>query len=282
MKTTIQYTNDLCNFDNSKIPLEQQICLLKANDNVKEKAMVKLKEVKAKSEDSGSKARQYLEGLLKIPFSIYRHEAVMDIVPQLTSEFKGLVDFLINNYNQKLLPSKEKFTCLEIDHILSHVKGDVVPKINNLYYKSLSKQMLSGKRPDLIVNICNINTIIKLNKLKYSKLCHSGKKASIMKQQLDDFMKFYSNDIKVLQMVANKSKFVSDITQDISKINKDVLTIDNKIDNLSNYMNQSFYYILDEAVHGHKKAKRQIERIIGQWVNGDNVGYCFGFEGPPG
>ena len=28
--------------------------------------------------------------------------------------------------------------------------------------------------------------------------------------------------------------------------------------------------------------KRQIERIIGQWINGDQTGYCFGFEGPPG
>ena len=59
----------MVNFDINKIPLEQQICLLKANDNVKEKAMMKLKEVKAKSEDSGSKARQYLDGLLKIPFN---------------------------------------------------------------------------------------------------------------------------------------------------------------------------------------------------------------------
>ena len=39
---------------------------------------------------------------------------------------------------------------------------------------------------------------------------------------------------------------------------------------------------LDEAVHGHKNAKRQIERIIGQWMNGKQNGYCFGFEGPPG
>ena len=49
MKKTIQYTNELSNFDINKIPLEQQICLLKTNDNVKEKAMMKLKEVKAKS-----------------------------------------------------------------------------------------------------------------------------------------------------------------------------------------------------------------------------------------
>ena len=281
MKTTIQYTNDLCNFDNSKIPLEQQICLLKVNDIVKEKAMCKLKEVKAKSEDSGSKARQYLEGLLKIPFSIYRHEAIMDIVPQLNIEFKGLVEFLIKKYNQKMLHSKEKFTCLEIDNTLKNIKGTIVPKINNLFFKNLHKQLLSGRRPDLIVNICNINTIIKLNKLKYTKLCHSGKKASCMRHQLEEFINFYSNDIKVLQILASKSKFVSEITQDITKINRDILEIDNKITNLSGYMNNS-HEVLDDAVHGHKKAKRQIERIIGQWVNGDNTGYCFGFEGPPG
>ena len=67
MRQTIQYTNNLYNYDNNKIPLEQQICLLKADDNVKEKAILKLKEVKAKSEDSGSKSK-YLDGLLKIPF----------------------------------------------------------------------------------------------------------------------------------------------------------------------------------------------------------------------
>ena len=72
MKTTISYTKNLSNFDINKIPIEQQICLLKAKDSVKEKAMLKLKEVKAKSEDSGSKARQYLDGLLKIPFGILK------------------------------------------------------------------------------------------------------------------------------------------------------------------------------------------------------------------
>ena len=38
---------------------------------------MKLKEIKAKSEDSGTKARQYLDGLLKIPFSIYKREPIL-------------------------------------------------------------------------------------------------------------------------------------------------------------------------------------------------------------
>jgi hypothetical protein len=72
MKKTIQYTNDLSNFDINKIPLEQQICLMKTNDSVKEKAMVKLKEVKAKSEDSGSKAlsRHLIPLMVAIPLSL--------------------------------------------------------------------------------------------------------------------------------------------------------------------------------------------------------------------
>jgi ATP-dependent Lon protease len=83
MKKTIQYTNELSNFDINKIPLEQQICLLKASDNVKEKAMIKLKEIKAKSEDSGSKARQYLDGLLKIPFNSYTKEPIMNLMENI-------------------------------------------------------------------------------------------------------------------------------------------------------------------------------------------------------
>ena len=65
---TLQYTNKLNRFDASKINLEQQICLMKVDDSVKEKAMVKLKEVKSKSDDGGSKARHYLDGLLKNTF----------------------------------------------------------------------------------------------------------------------------------------------------------------------------------------------------------------------
>ena len=34
---------------------------------------------------------------------------------------------------------------------------------------------------------------------------------------------------------------------------------------------------LDTAVHGHKKAKK-VERIIGQWINGEKTGYCFGLK----
>ena len=60
---------------------------MKANDIIKEKAMNKLKEVKAKSEDSGSKARQYLEALLRIPFGIYKEEPILKVMKEINTNF---------------------------------------------------------------------------------------------------------------------------------------------------------------------------------------------------
>ena len=117
MKTTIQYTNDLSNFDIQKIPLEQQICLLKVSDSVKEKAMQKLKEIKAKSEDSGSKARQYLDGLLKIPFNVYRREPILNIMSDIKLKFTNMLR--LKNQTNTI---KENYTSLEILTLMKEMK----------------------------------------------------------------------------------------------------------------------------------------------------------------
>ena len=39
---------------------------------------------------------------------------------------------------------------------------------------------------------------------------------------------------------------------------------------------------LNNSIYGHDNAKRQIERVIGQWITGKQTGYCFGFEGLSG
>ena len=64
-------------------------------------------------------------------------------------------------------------------------------------------------------------------------------------------------------------------------ISNDITIIDNnKSKTFSNI--EKIRDTLEESVHGHEKAKRQVERIIGQWITGEQSGYCFGFEGPPG
>jgi predicted AAA+ superfamily ATPase len=62
---------------------------------------------------------------------------------------------------------------------------------------------------------------------------------------------------------------------------KDLIEIEEKYGKIHNYM-KNVKSTLDDAVYGHDNAKKQIERIIGQWINGKQDGYCFGFEGPAG
>ena len=187
MKTTLKYTKDLSNFDSSKIPVEQQICLLKASDNVKEKAMVKLKEVKAKSEDSGSKARQYLDGLLKIPFGIYRNEPMLSIMNNIKSDFTN-ISTIIEKESPSYLSSKKNYNCVEINKHISNIHKKYLPKLQTKQLKKLNDLFCKGKRDTLVANICYINGIIKKHNLKTTKLCHSGKKNSYMKDNMKSFL----------------------------------------------------------------------------------------------
>ena len=280
MKLTIKYTNDLSEFDNNKIPLEQQICLLKCKDSIKEKAMVKLKEVKNKSEDSGTKARQYLEGLLKIPFGVYRNEPILSILEGSNTEFTQIIKLLEEKIKStNLFQLKDKYTNVEMTKYIQLIKNNF--KNDEINFDDLIVSLKELKRKEIVSIINEINIIIKDKKIVYDKLLHSGKKTSFMINSIIDFHKFCLKN-GMLNLIENKltylniNKFVK-----YEKMNSEIDSIINKTKDVHNYI-QNVSDILDESVHGHKQAKRQIERIIGQWINGDNTGYCFGFEGPPG
>ena len=280
MKQTIQYTNDLCNFDNSKIPLEQQICLMKADDSVKEKAMLKLKEVKAKSEDSGTKARHYLEGLLKIPFNIYRKEPILEYQSSSIAAFNELIDLITKNYKYSPIESKDMYTSLDIASDLPIIENDFVPKLYERFFVTLTENMTNVKRNELIVNVCEINKLIKLQKLDSNKLCHSGKKSAEMKEQILTFLNENKSKTEILLKLCCDTKLMN-IYNDYEKVKSIIIKLNTSNAYIQKYMSDT-RQVLDKAVHGHDKAKRQVERIIGQWINGKNEGYSFGFEGPPG
>ena len=278
MKQTISYTNNLSNFDNSKIPLEQQICLMKASDSIKEKAMNKLKEVKSKTDDTGSKARTYLEGLLKIPFGIYKQEPILNTMSHIREIFKLIID-KVKKLDKNFIMEKSHFTNIEIKNTCEQIKDKYIHNIGNSVIESLINIYTPDKRNDLIVNICNINNIIKQNKLKRHKLIHSGKKIEYMKSQIVEFLNEIKNNEKIVNdLLNNKNIQNGNITQSLKE---EIELIEKKWVEINNYMNQ-VREILNNAVHGHEKAKTQIERILAQWINGEQTGYSFGFEGPPG
>ena len=279
MKQTIQYTNNLANYDSSKIPLEQQICLLKANDSVKEKAMNKLKEIKSKSDDSGSKARQYLDGLLKIPFGIFKKEEILQIMDTIKSHFGLIIDNLKILKNIDDIPIQKNYTNIEIKNIIKIIKEKYLLNIYSTLIEELSVKIKKDKRDNLIVNICFINNLIKNMKLSYSRLIHSGKKTSFMREQIIDFINHFSTNEEIMKLIFQNKNIDKNLNNEI--IRKEVTFIDDKLTYINSYMG-NVKKILDGCVYGHTKAKRQIERIIAQWINGEQTGYCFGFEGPPG
>ena len=287
MKKTIQYTNDLSNFDINKIPLEQQICLLKASDTVKEKAMMKLKEVKAKSEDSGSKARQYLDGLLKIPFSIYKREPILNLMDIIRLHFKELYKKYEINKLLPLIPNKEKYTSIEIVKYIKQIKNKICSNNYDTNYINKMKDIITnGDKPLLITNIMKINDTLNINKIT-NKIKYSNKKKSELKMEIENFIDFCNDNNKELLPVIDKLfinlKLVccSSPKTTPNNILKDIEIIDSKLKDIGDYMS-NIKESLNNSVYGHEKAKKQIERIIGQWITGEQGGYCFGFEGPPG
>jgi len=279
MKTTLKYTKDLSNFDSSKIPIEQQICLLKAPDNVKEKAMLKLKEVKAKSEDSGSKARQYLDGLLKIPFGIYKSEPMLSIMKDIKIDFNAIYN-LIHKESPNYIPQKKEYTCVEICKHIRKIENQYIGNFNQQQLTKLITLFCKGKRDTLVANVCYINGIIKKYNIKYTKLCDSGKKNSYMREHMNLFLTNFKHNSTIFAEMQRRFPNAFQINMEMT-LSTHIKNINQKWQNINTNMGE-ITKTLDSAIHGHKTAKRQLERIIGQWINGEQMGYCFGFEGPPG
>ena len=275
MKKTVQYTQELSTFDMNKIPLEQQICLMKSTDTVKEKAMVKLKEVKSKSEDSGSKAKQYLDGLLKVPFGIYRKEPILYTMNESRCVFKELVNELsdknlLKSTLPQLVESKDEYTSMEMIYYLNNIN-----KTDNTTSNTSNTSTKTEKvdKTDLLKTIEEIN--------QYNK--EEGKEQlKIIKKNKKDLQVLITNYLNTCDEETKSKLLKKNNNSSLPKETKDkITTIQSNLSSINTYMN-SVKQTLDEAVYGHENAKKQIERIIGQWINGEQGGYCFGFEGPPG
>ena len=294
MKNTINYTNELSNFDMNKIPLEQQICLLKANNHVKEKAMLKLKEVKAKTEDSGSKARQYLDGLLKIPFSVYKKEPILYLMETIKNQFKKLNKKYNIHLDLSEIPVKEKYTNLEIIKYISLIKkkyevcGQFKPTLDDV------KSVISiGDKKQILNKIIYVNNLLDKHNLLSLKINYKSKNKNQLIEEINVFVKSIVSMQNNALFVDLNDYYLKNHIQNLPNNNKknknnDKNELTNELDNIQQNMKQITEYMngvkttLSKCVHGHDNAKKQIERIISQWINGEQKGNCFGFEGSPG
>ena len=286
MKTTIKYTKEMIHkYDINRVTLEQQIYVMKVPENVKEKAMSKLKEVKSKNDDSGAKAKQYLEGLLKIPFGIYSEEPVLKKVKTIQTGFSATLvkmpNVLRDSSNTTILTKRDKYTTSEMTQYINQVEKYIRSELPKTIHKDI--QSFTAKCINAI--IAYIGVVYKNAPSPNRKVLSNLKKKEEKISEIVTFLK--DTQIRTTDHLTQIYDIITSHQPNVSPANTFVRTM-TEFDKTKQSINEikgeldAISGILDESIHGHTHAKDQILKIIGQWMTGEQSGYCFGFEGSPG
>ena len=269
----------LLNFNEDDISYEKRIMLMKTSENVKSKAMDKFKEY-TKSGESSAKSLQYLDGILKIPFSIYKKEKILCFLDDFKKQVRMfLSSHTINEKNMKLcndFKNLDNITSSDIDFLFNSYECNVdESNFQDISFKKILNKMKKTELNDIL-------------KLMHEDLEESFKpKLNMKKKESIIFIENFLNTYHSKEILFKYKTFlVKNKTKINNKNNKcKIGDLSNKWINYKkdyrNYLTQ-VEDILDKAVYHQYEAKKQIKRIIAQWINGNMEGYCFGFEGPPG
>ena len=92
------------------------------------------------------------------------------------------------------IPEKQNYNILEIKQYNKILEDKYIDYFNSKYIDQIIEVYVNGKRENLISNICFINNIIKINKLNYHRIRHSGKKSKLMKEEIKKFIKYSKNN----------------------------------------------------------------------------------------
>jgi len=291
MKTTIKYTRDMMSkYDINRISLEQQIYVMKAPENVKEKAMTKLKEIKGKADDSGAKAKQYLEGLLKIPFHFYKEEEILTKPKLINQEFQSLVAKHGKLFRNCRLTAKPKYTVYEIIDYIDRFQQYIHKTLPDIIIERLEDPSSAAGRkknsndPTLICPAkIGSSHIIVVFSLIVDDCKIALKKNATTKEEKIHTIKTYIKSCskecmaKIYDVVNATENTAVSLVKSLSDSERLKHTSRELKGNLDSIVDT-----LDESIHGHMHAKNQILKIVAQWMNGEQSGYCFGFEGSPG
>jgi ATP-dependent Lon protease len=274
----LQIQKTILNFTEDNIPYDKRIQLMNTIDSVKAKALEKLKEINSSKGESNAKAQQYLDGLLKIPFGIYKRESIMKslelFVDKVRGKLIGIVKYIGSSESKKYIQHTELFSninsscnkLIQMDHITSKdietSTKYVLDELDNCTKLNYSKKELNKYKKDDLIHIINSETSIKIK--------GKGRK--------NDLIKLILNYQKNENNYVENNKITIYLLENFKEIESDIKAYKNKCSLYLKHVDEK----LDASVYGMKDAKLQIKRVIAQWINGTNQGYIFGFEGPPG
>ena len=261
MKYTMNYTHQITHkYDVNRISLEQQVYAMRVSDTIKDKAISKLKEIKNKSDDSNGKARQYLEGLLKIPFDVYREEPILKSTKLINVDFIKLIDMMRPILD---IQAKPYYTNMEIYRYIDKIETAIKEHLNNI------DAIIDGATKSQIGEIIKY---INDKSIKWYKL-------KTKNAQLCEIKRFVANGsiinkIDVLLAIKQDQFNIRHANSEIDKIRHKLTTFDKSLKEIDE--------VFDASIHGQTHAKNQLKKIICQWITGEQKGHCFGFEGSPG
>ena len=262
VKTNIKQNQELFQkYETSKTTLEQQIYMLKVDENTKEKAVSKLKEIKNKPDEMTIKTKQYLEGLVKIPFETFYEEPMTKYMSDNNELFLHVIKNIPEEMINYEIENKTKYTNKEIIIYNSKIQSNCIEFIKN-------KLLIQSKDMKL-------KTIQKISSSFFNLKKNTGKNKS-------EHTNYFQNKIKKCDEITQLAS-IFDYHNDTKhkSLIQETLQIKENSDLISNSLN-NMEASLNDSIHGHQHAKNQIMKIVGQWMNGEKNGYCFGFEGSPG
>ena len=258
-KYTENEVNNLLAIGDDNIPYEKKILLMKCSNSIKNKALEKLKEINnSKGGETTSKAQQYLDGLLKIPFGHYKQENIINYIKEFIIELELLLTQLtennfINNYPEIPTTSNEV----------------------NIFFETIDKYIVPPSENEIIVNLKKIKNEELKSILELYDKPKSGKKTVLITRVKDIISELSIKTLLDYNLISENFKMeyknIIELKSKWDKYKTDRIDYLNDVDT-----------ILDKSVYGMSKAKIEIKRIIAQWINGSNEGYIIGFEGPPG
>ncbi len=261
IKTNIKQNQELVQkYETSKISLEQQIHMLKVDESTKEKAMNKLKEIKNKPDEMTIKTKQYLEGLIKIPFETFYEEPMIKYMTFNNKLFLHIIENIPKKITINNFKIKQKYTNKEIIFYNQNIQKDTLNFFKNELLNQCKKMKLKN-----IQHICS----------NFFKSKNNGKNKS---EQIDYIQNKIKNSNEIINLV---SIYDYQNNTNYRPIIKDTLEIEKNAKLISESLSE-MEICLNNSIHGHNHAKNQIMKIVGQWMNGEKSGYCFGFEGSPG
>ena len=199
--------------------------------------------------------------------------SIESLIGQNANKFKSDIIDKNNTQNNMFLLDNYDDTFVVIEDI---IKNNIVPDENTVnqcmsqlsHFKKIKNELYESN----IINDTNISTMVKkLSELECMLNINLLKNEEENKEENKEDEKDNNYNIGFIKYIYKNLDEINIFINDWESFKLKKRNYIEKVDK-----------ILDKCTYGQNDAKNQMKRIIGQWMNGNSKGQCFGLYGPPG